>query len=112
MESAKFALVPRGRSVESIRLYDALELGAIPILLDSPVIRHLMPGAPLVMLESWAALPRWLAAERAAPAFDARMSARQQALIAWWTDFKRHQQQAVASLIDASFARCSAEAGG
>jgi hypothetical protein len=109
MESAKFALVPRGRSVETIRLYDALELGAIPILLASPAIRHLMPDAPLVMLESWAALPGWLAAEMAMPDFDARMTARQQALLAWWATFKRRHETAVAALVDASFARSVAE---
>jgi hypothetical protein len=112
MESAKFALVPRGRSVETIRLYDALELGAIPIMLDSPVIRHLMPGAPFVLLESWAQLPEWLATETAKSAFDVTMTARQHVLIAWWTDFKRRQQRAVATLIDAAFARDVVEGGG
>jgi hypothetical protein len=33
MENARFALVPGGRCAETIRLYDALEMGAIPITL-------------------------------------------------------------------------------
>jgi hypothetical protein len=67
MENTRFALVPRGRSAETIRLYDALELGSIPITLRHAFISKVMPDAPFVILNSWNELPIWFEAESKHP---------------------------------------------
>jgi len=39
MENSRFALAPRGHAEETIRLFDAMELGAIPISLRHEFLR-------------------------------------------------------------------------
>jgi hypothetical protein len=105
MENSRFALVPRGRSPETIRLYDALELGSIPISLRHPFIDKLMPDAPFILLESWQDLPAWYAAEAADDSRLQKWDERQRQVVEWWGEFKRRQQERVTSLIERSFAR-------
>lgn len=48
-----FTLCPRGNSAETIRLFDALEAGSIPVLVGSPEFLTQLPGHPFVLLKSW-----------------------------------------------------------
>jgi hypothetical protein len=105
MENTRFALAPRGRAVESIRLYDALELGCVPITLNHPFISNLMSDAPFVILKSWQDLPAWYAAEIKRPNFLQYWDQRQQQIIEWWETQKRFYRTAAATLIERSFAR-------
>ncbi|KIL98708.1 hypothetical protein CCC_02158 [Paramagnetospirillum magnetotacticum MS-1] len=104
MENTRFALVPTGNSVETIRLYDALETGAIPICLDAPFLHdeRTAGGIPAVILNSWDELPLWWKTVEAEPERYARL---QTEVIAWWSAFKSRQAQRVATLINGAFAR-------
>ena len=48
--------VPRGSKIDCHRHWEALALGAAPIVLDSPLTRELFYGLPALLLESWDAL--------------------------------------------------------
>jgi len=105
---SKFALVPGGNSPETIRLYDALEQGAIPIILESPFI--FSPDAlgaigkpPFVLLDNWLALPKVYSELSQMPAN--RLEDRRCEILDWWSRFKVHQQHRVREVIEASFAR-------
>lgn len=109
MENARFALAPRGRAEETIRLFDSMELGAIPISLrhDFLTDSRAMGGAPVVMLDNWEQLPQWLAKMVYAPGADEVWRARQIQMIDWWSAFKMRLRSHVAELIERSFARYS-----
>lgn len=51
-----FVLCPKGNSPETIRFYDALECGAIPVVLNSSYEYYhvLGPSPPLIFLNQWA----------------------------------------------------------
>lgn len=107
LENARFALVPQGQAPETIRLFDALELGCIPISLAHAFLQasDAMGGAPVVQLKSWQELLSWFAATTSSPTFEADVAERQRQCIAWWSNFKRLQATRVASLIERAFAR-------
>lgn len=65
MEESIFAPCPAGNSPETIRLYDALELGCIPISLHhdfliSDKTLAAVGGPPFPLLENWDELPLFL----------------------------------------------------
>lgn len=101
MEDAVFAPCPAGNSPETIRLYDALELGCIPVMLRYPFLASrealgALGAVPFILLESWDELPDWLAATRAHYARDpAALDALQAKCMNWWRDYKRHIHQKV-----------------
>ncbi len=108
MENSKFALVPSGRCAETIRLYDALEMGAIPISLRHGFLgpNGPMTNSPFVFLDAWQDLPAWLAANTG-PNHEAKNVKRQQDCLAWWSDLKQKYRNQVADLIESSFAKYS-----
>lgn len=109
MGNARFALIPRGRSPETIRLYDALELGAIPITLDSPWM-HERDGLgafgrpPFVILKDWAELPGYLSQFQGEIAPKLLDTTEQQRLkcVDWWQQLQAHFSERVASLINSA----------
>ncbi len=104
MQNARFALVPGGRNAETIRLYDALEAGAIPITLRHAFLERTgpIPDAPFVFLDSWRDLPGWLRANTGG-LHDIRNVELQRKCLDWWSSVKRRCRTRVAALIDASF---------
>jgi hypothetical protein len=106
--NSRFALVPSGNSPETVRLYDVLEHGCIPIMLKSPFV--FAPGAlaaigppPLILLDSWQDLPvayTELSGKPVSQLEDQRLR-----IVTWWTKFKSHQQARVREVIEASFAK-------
>jgi hypothetical protein len=101
---ARFAPVPGGNSPETIRLYDALEMGAIPIMLRSRFVeaQDALASPPILLLDDWAALPdayRRIADD--SPKGLARLDRWQVELSEWWAGFKRLQQQRLRARIDA-----------
>ena len=116
LSMSRFALVPGGNSPETIRLYEALEAGAIPIMLRSAFVEapDALGNPPLILLNSWSELPAAYApyADATSSSVIERLEAKQREIIVWWKDFKRRQQQRVKELVDRSFARnlISAEA--
>lgn len=94
--NARFALVPGGNSPETIRLYDALEMGAIPIMLHSPFVSAAgaLDTPPFPLLADWSELPAAYA--RIAVQDLDRL---QDEIQTWWRAFKHRQQDRVATLI-------------
>lgn len=106
---SRFALVPGGNSPETIRLYDALEAGAIPIMLRSPFVSapDALDNPPILLLDRWSDLPQAYApfADADAPAVIEAAEAKRLEVLAWWQAFKTRQQRRLAELIERSFAR-------
>jgi len=104
LSNARFALVPGGNSPETIRLYDALERGAIPIMLRSPFVHaaDALDEPPFILLNDWNEL-----VEAYAPFADnsedtlRALDTLQEQVIKWWDVFKLRQQQKVRAAINA-----------
>jgi len=111
MGNARFAAVPGGNSPETIRLYDALELGALPVVLDREWI-HAKDGLaaigepPLVLLKSWQEAGEMLGPylEGGDDAVLDKADEQRLRLGEWWQAFKSHTAERVARVIDRSFA--------
>jgi hypothetical protein len=104
--TAKFALAPGGLSPETIRLYDALEHGAIPILVHAPFIDSkdalgALGPPPLVTIDRWNSLPTVYRDLMQLP--PTRLEDRRRDLLDWWTRFKQHCQNRVRDVIEAAF---------
>jgi len=112
LSSARFALTPSGNSPETIRLYDAFEAGAIPVMLRNAFVAEprALGNPPVLLLDRWSELGAAYAPYAAAdaPAVVEKLQAMQDELAAWWQDFVARQQQKVATLIETSFARSAA----
>lgn len=105
MEDSIFAPCPSGNNPETIRLYDALEVGAIPIslshefLLSEDALAANGP-VPFPVLNSWSELPQFLERMKAtALGNPSEIVELQQRCIHWWTDFKLCMQHKIASRI-------------
>ncbi len=109
LSASRFGLVPGGNSPETVRLYDVLEAGAIPIMLRSPFVgaSDALANPPFVLLDSWSELPAAYApyADSMKAAVIEELEEKRQTVLAWWTQFKMTQQRRVKELIDQSFAR-------
>lgn len=103
VENSVFGLVPMGNSVETIRLYDCLELGTIPVMLKADFLSHptALGGVPFPALDSWDELPAVLGPylDRADPAARARLDAWQREVINWWELLKARKAAEAARLI-------------
>lgn len=105
MESAIFAPCPAGNSPETIRLYDALELGCIPIslshefLLSTDALAMIGP-VPFPILGSWSELPQFLNEMKSkAISNPEEILLLQEKCISWWADFKTAISQKIANRI-------------
>lgn len=109
---SRFALVPAGNSPETIRLYDALEAGAIPVMLRSAFVSapDALDNPPFLLLDSWSELAAAYApyANADAPQVVAAIEAKRIEVLAWWQSFKAKQQRQLKELIDRSFDRTNA----
>lgn len=105
MEDSIFAPCPSGNSPETIRLYDALELGCIPIslshefLLSKDALGSIGP-VPFPILDSWAGLPEFLGRmKKTALSNPGEIAALQENCISWWAKYKQAIQQKIADRI-------------
>jgi hypothetical protein len=109
LSATRFGLVPGGNSPETVRLYEVLEAGAIPIMLRSPFVtaESALGNPPFVLLDNWSELPAAYApyADAMTPRVIAEVEAKRREVFEWWTRFKTTQQRRVKELIDRSFAR-------
>lgn len=109
LSTTRFGLVPGGNSPETIRLYEVLEAGAIPIMLKSPFVTSpdALANPPFILLNNWSELPAAYApyANAMSPHVIAAVETKRQEVFEWWTRFKATQQRRVKELIDRSFAR-------
>ena len=101
MGNTRYSLTPSGRSPETIRFYDALELGAVPIVIDGNWL-HAKDGLgvlgrpPIVILSNWAELPMFL---KSKPDLNAAEKQRLDC-VQWWCKIKEHYATKVAKLIN------------
>lgn len=106
---SRFALVPAGNSPETIRLYEALEAGAIPIMVRSGFVSasDALDNPPFLLLDSWAELPAAYApyANADAPQVIEALETKRLEVLSWWQSFKAKQQQRLRDVIERSFAR-------
>jgi len=103
MADARHALVPAGNSPETIRLYDALELGALPIIVERPWLTAAdglgaLGPPPFPMIASWQELPQTLASLEG---LDGEVLRQQVGM--WWTALKAHIAADCAAVIDRAF---------
>lgn len=110
LENSRLALCPGGKDPESIRLFEALELGAIPISLKHDFLcgQEAMANSPIVQLNSWDELPQWYFARISSKTYLEDMETLRLDVAHWWAAFKAKQQNKISSLINAAFGRyCS-----
>ena len=107
MEDSIFAPCPSGNSPETIRLYDALELGCIPISLSHEFLFSsdalAMNGpVPFPILGSWSELPKFLEQMKFKTTSNpSEIIELQQRCVDWWSNFKINMQQKIAKHIAA-----------
>lgn len=105
MENSVFAPCPAGNSPETIRLYDALESGCIPISLDhlflrSPEALAAIGPVPFPILKSWDELPEFLSSKKRQLLEDPKaISMLQEQCVTWWQRYKEFISQKVAERI-------------
>ena len=103
---ARLAPAPAGNAAETLRLYDGLEAGAVPVVIDRPWLDAAdglgaLGPPPVVRVASWEELPDVVSALAA----DGAGEARRRQLGAWWRDFKAPVSASAAAVIDSAFAR-------
>jgi hypothetical protein len=106
MEDSIFAPCPAGNSPETIRLYDALELGCIPISLSHPFLTSVDALAaigpiPFPILASWGELPLFLDRMKSLSLSNPdEIKALQEKTIHWWSSYKDFIQNKISSRIN------------
>ncbi|MEN9862335.1 MAG: hypothetical protein RLZZ601_99 [Pseudomonadota bacterium] len=106
MEGSIFAPCPAGNSPETIRLYDALECGCIPISLDhtflnSPNALAEFGSPPFITLSSWDKLPVFLEQMKQKISTNPdEVQKMQNDCIAWWGNYKNNIAQKIANRIE------------
>ncbi len=63
LKKARFSVCPKGNGYDTMRFWESLAMGAIPIVLANEFTRNLAikyPGLPFVMLPNWADLEAWV----------------------------------------------------
>jgi hypothetical protein len=102
MEDSIFAPCPAGNSPETIRLYDALESGCIPISLNHDFIQSPQALAaiglpPFPTLNNWKELPAFLTSwNEALDSSPEKINSLQKKCITWWSDYKQYINRTVA----------------
>jgi hypothetical protein len=106
MEDSIFAPCPAGNSPETIRLYDALELGCIPISLVHPFLTSedalaAIGPVPFPILASWSELPSFLDRMKSLVLSNPdEIEALQAKTINWWSSYKEFIQNKISSTIN------------
>jgi hypothetical protein len=96
MEDSIFAPCPAGNSPETIRLYDALESGCIPISLDHEFIKSTnalsaIGTPPFKILNNWNELPEFLIeSQKKLEANPEIFNHLQSECILWWDCYKKY----------------------
>lgn len=102
MEDSIFAPCPAGNSPETIRLYDALELGCVPILLKHQFLNSknalsAIGTPPFPQLDDWGQLPNFLnQMEVLAKSQPNKIQQLQIDCLNWWQDYKKHISNEIA----------------
>ena len=106
MEDSIFAPCPAGNSPETIRLFDALELGCIPISLTHAFLTSddalaAIGPVPFPILSSWAELPLFLDGMKSvALSSPDEIASLQAKTISWWGSYKKFIQNKISTKIN------------
>jgi hypothetical protein len=106
MEDSIFAPCPAGNSPETIRLYDALELGCIPVSLQhsfftsNDALAAIGP-VPFPIIGSWDELPSFLDRMKSVAISNPdEITTLQEKTINWWSSYKEFIQKKISSQIN------------
>ena len=106
MEDSIFSPCPAGNSPETIRLYDALECGCIPVCLEhgfisSPLALGGLGKPPFCFLQSWEEFPELLCQmKRKMISHPEEIQKMQDDCITWWADYKKYIAQKITLRIE------------
>lgn len=100
LRDSTFTLCPWGNSKETIRFYESMEAGSIPIMLPDAEFFEILDGHPFLTVESWSALPELFDYFNK---FPFELDAKQVEIITWWKDFKVNKSIQIDSVISNSF---------
>ena len=106
MEDSIFAPCPAGNSAETIRLYDALECGCIPVTLEHEFINSRqalgeLGPPPFQILKSWDEFPEFLSQmKEKLQTNPEQIQQMQNSCIKWWSNYKKHIAQKIALRIE------------
>jgi len=91
MEDAVYAPCPAGNAAETIRLFDALECGCIPISMPQQFLRTTtaMASAPIAIVQHWAAIEEFLKALKQRSEAAHLADYHQQQVLRFWAAAKR-----------------------
>jgi len=97
-----FTLTPWGNNPESLRIYEALEAGSIPIYQkhENDFVEFALGPNPIPTLNSWKEMPELI---KSLMEDKPKLLKLQGDLIAWWRQYKIRLQQKVKRVIDESF---------
>lgn len=103
LSNTRFALCPAGNNAETIRFYDALENGAIPIVTKSEYLsdKLALNNPPVIILNNWQELPDFLERVNLTPI--AELNQLQASIIDWWHSYKNEKFEKIANIIERSF---------
>lgn len=103
LRDSTFTLCPWGNSKETIRLYDAMECGSIPIMLsDAEFLDAVMPGHPFILLKRWSDLPDVLKHYKEHPE---ELLLLQRKLVEFWKSLRDRVTGQISRVVDNAFAR-------
>jgi hypothetical protein len=104
LRSSVFVPCPMGNVLlETRRVYEALEVGAIPLVSRRGLMPYhdlIMPGHPVPTFKTWSAARRFAEGLLANPA---ALDALQRKLVDWWGGYKQALQSEVCDFVSAGF---------
>ena len=99
LEQSIFVPCPRGNtSVDTFRLYEALEVGAIPIVEKSDYWRNLLGEHPLIETASWGNISNDI---NMLLENSERMQEHSNKVQSWWNEYKKQLKQKISNTITA-----------
>eukprot|EP00667_Euglena_gracilis_P008194 EG_transcript_8296 len=112
-----YTLVPSGKNLECFRMWEALEAGSIPIVVNrvqpscgDSWVPFGEPGSQVVFLNDWEELPSFVEGVLASEEALAKAQGLQNALVTWYHGFKlRHYTKLLNLLIRAHMAKTYGE---
>ena len=106
-ENTRFGLAPSGTDAETIRLFECMELGCIPISLPHNFLMKddAMKDCPIIYLTGWQHLKAFMAEFGSNSDCVNECENLRQIMVNWWSVFKKNKALSVAKLVEASFSR-------
>eukprot|EP00667_Euglena_gracilis_P009859 EG_transcript_10022 len=106
LENSQFTLCPWGNNPETMRLYEALECGSIPLLQrwkdpEQDPLTGLGPDTPIPVFDAWTELPDFLEQHKDS----AKLDELQAKVVRWWVRRKDALMTMARNVVEESFAK-------